>query len=317
MPQTCFSSVLKLTAQPDCFALAQALVEILLAETSASSARLFEVFEGDGDKRLSLREVGEPSGDRHGRLGFTPALAKSLAEKCYIDETLPSGQVRHYFPIPGENSVKRLLILDALRLEEVQRHWIGNLLAVYRNHLMILDRKDRDLLTGLMNRHTFEDRIMRVMADVGRGGAGAWLALLDIDHFKRVNDTFGHLYGDEVLLLFARLMQQSFRYTDFLFRYGGEEFVVLLTEVPGDVGMVVLERFRKAVGGFAFPTVGRVTVSIGCVRLDTGKLPDRFLDEADRALYFAKNTGRNQVVSFHDMEDGQGSSDRDGEVELF
>lgn len=93
--------------------------------------------------------------------------------------------------------------------------------------------------------------------------------------------------------------------------------MVILTEVPDGVGAAILERFRQSVEAFVFPTVGQVTVSIGCVRLETGKLPDRFLDEADRALYFAKNNGRNQVISFHDMDDGRSDGEHDGEVELF
>jgi len=142
------------------------------------------------------------------------------------------------------------------------------------------------------------------------------LGAMDIDHFKRVNDTYGHLYGDEVLLHFAQLMERHFRYTDFLFRFGGEEFIVLLTNTDATGARRALERFRQIVSEFDFPSVGQVTVSIGFTRIEPETLPTTLVDWSDRALYYAKEHGRNQVVHYADIrpaDEGDGSS----EVELF
>jgi len=127
---------------------------------------------------------------------------------------------------------------------------------------------------------------------------------------------FGHLYGDEVLLHFSQLMQKSFRYNDFLFRFGGEEFVVVLNLVNKAAAMMVFDRFRQAVEAFNFPTVGQVTVSIGVTHIDSQALPASLLDHADKALYQSKETGRNQVIFYEDM-DIVVVEEEDGNIELF
>ena len=116
------------------------------------------------------------------------------------------------------------------------------ILSVYRNYQSLLDYSERDSLTGLLNRKTFDEKFARMVNarpsdSVARDDnerrhhaetKSQWLAVIDIDHFKRVNDQFGHLYGDEVLILVANVLRTSFRAQDRVFRFGGEEFVVLL-----------------------------------------------------------------------------------------
>jgi len=121
--------------------------------------------------------------------------------------------------------------------------------------------------------------------------------MIDIDHFKRVNDTYGHLIGDEVLLLLARLMRTCFRFHDQLYRFGGEEFVVLMrckNEV--DAGHA-LERLRKNTENHLFPQVGHITISIGFSEVRTGDTPSGAFERADKAVYHAKASGRNRVCS--------------------
>jgi diguanylate cyclase (GGDEF)-like protein len=142
------------------------------------------------------------------------------------------------------------------------------------------------------------------------------MGALDIDHFKRVNDTYGHLMGDEVLLRFAQNMQQHFRYTDFLFRFGGEEFIVLLTNTNAQGARQAFERFRSVISNFDFPSVGRVTVSIGYTRIEPGNLPTTLVDWSDRALYHAKEHGRDQVVAYDDIRQA-GDIGAGSDVELF
>ena len=124
------------------------------------------------------------------------------------------------------------------------------------------------------------------------------LMLIDVDHFKAVNDQYGHQSGDEVLRRLGHLLTQCTRVTDFVARYGGEEFVVLVPDVQNeDEGLHIAEKIRAAVAGAAFPSVGHLTVSMGvsCARKgDTDSAT--VVERADQALYTAKELGRNRVV---------------------
>ena len=150
-------------------------------------------------------------------------------------------------------------------------------------------------------------------------GKEQWLAVVDIDHFKRVNDEFGHLYGDEVLLLVANLLRTSFRPQDGLFRFGGEEFVILLRATALEDAQMIFERFRNNIEQHHFPQVGQVTVSIGFDRIGLNATPVVILGHADMALYHAKTNGRNQVCYYEGLvSSGQLKSDISNDmVEFF
>ena len=127
-----------------------------------------------------------------------------------------------------------------------------------------------------------------------------WLGVIDIDHFKRVNDSYGHLIGDEVLLLMSRLMRSSFRFDDRLYRFGGEEFVVLMRCADGDAAAQAFERLNST----SSATCSRrwaITVSIGFTELKGGDTPNGAFERADKAVYFAKGNGRNQVRHHADL----------------
>jgi diguanylate cyclase (GGDEF)-like protein len=184
----------------------------------------------------------------------------------------------------------------------------------------------------LLNRKTFDDSFLRAAANAhgarpeaadGRRGAQArsswWLGEIDIDHFKRVNDSHGHLIGDEVLLVLSRLMRNSFRCHDRLYRFGGEEFVVLMRCVDADTAVRVFERLRQKVEHYAFPQVGRITVSIGLAELKAGDAPNDAFERADKAVYYAKEHGRNQVHEHSELVARGELIDKatTGDVELF
>ena len=130
-----------------------------------------------------------------------------------------------------------------------------------------------------------------------------WLAVIDIDHFKQVNDRYGHLFGDEVLILVANLLRSSFGSQHRVFRFGGEEFVVLLHPMTLDEATHALEHFRSTVQDYDFPQVGRVTVSLGFsgAHMQTPS-PTQLLSQADEALYYAKENGRNRVCHFESLQ---------------
>lgn len=218
-----------------------------------------------------------------------------------------------------------MLAVDYPTLSASDHRLISAFLRIYQNYQSLLNESQSDRLTGLLNRKTFDDQISRILTERSAtlqrvGDVGEYfLAILDIDHFKRVNDTFGHLYGDEVLLLFARIMKKTFRGEDLLFRFGGEEFVILLKTPDTGACLRALERFRHNVEVFAFPQVGKVTVSTGCVTISGEGLPTTLIDHADQALYYAKNNGRNQVCFYNQLvEEGKLTPVvQDGSVDLF
>jgi len=159
-----------------------------------------------------------------------------------------------------------------------------------------------DPLTGAYNRRTFLEIAEREMARARRGGQPLSIVMLDIDHFRAINDKHGNRVGDEVLQKFADVMRSALRKEDMVVRYGGEEFVVLLPEVPGPGAVVVAGRIRRAVAGMPIEAGGQsfpVTVSLGvAARLDEGpESIDELLERAGSALALAKERGRNRVVA--------------------
>ena len=216
----------------------------------------------------------------------------------------------HCFPIRVERGVLGVLeVICAAPLDDDDLGTAEGFLGLYRNYLNLLDYSERDTLTGLRNRKTFDENIGKILGNIARptdddkrrrrpeDSHQHWLAVVDVDHFKRVNDQFGHLYGDEVLLLLARIMRQSFRQQDKLFRFGGEEFVVVLRAATEAEVHRALERFRRAVEDYNFPQIGRVTASIGYTMIKPEDTIPEIVGRADDALYVAKENGRNQLAS--------------------
>ena len=162
---------------------------------------------------------------------------------------------------------------------------------------------------------------MPIKRSDGRRSAQAdtfWLAVIDIDHFKMINDTHGHMIGDEALLLVARLMQNTFRTSDLLYRYGGEEFVAIVTAGNEAIARNIFERVRLAIEAHSFSRVGKITISIGYAEIDPDVLPVEVLGRADRSLYQAKKDGRNRVYDFEELvRSGIFPSPSYGDAELF
>ncbi|MFC3108390.1 GGDEF domain-containing protein [Undibacterium arcticum] len=193
---------------------------------------------------------------------------------------------------------------------------IDGILGVYRNFQNLLDYSERDSLTGLLNRKTFDGNFATMQSATVvpgtptapqperrhyEGDKEQWLAVVDIDHFKRVNDQFGHLYGDEVLILIANLLQTSFRSQDRIFRFGGEEFVILLCSATPAQAHTAVERFRSNVETHYFPQIGQITVSVGYTNIKSQQSPVMILGHADQALYYAKTHGRNQTCHYDEL----------------
>jgi diguanylate cyclase (GGDEF)-like protein len=155
----------------------------------------------------------------------------------------------------------------------------------------------KDPLTGLINRGFFDERMQAEVSRTNRTGRLLSVALIDIDHFKKCNDEFGHAVGDEILRELAKIFQQSLRKSDLVARYGGEEFIVLFPETPAEFAVLTADRLRVAVEKTS------VTVSIGVSELPTdGEDMRTVIDRADQRLYEAKHSGRNRVIGPQEVD---------------
>jgi diguanylate cyclase (GGDEF)-like protein len=191
------------------------------------------------------------------------------------------------------------------------------LAARVRNALRLKEQNDRlrlmaltDPLTGLGNRHIINGRLKSSLARWRRRGEPFGLMIVDVDHFKAVNDTYGHEAGDQVLQRLAELFREMARAEDSVGRLGGEEFVILVDHAHRLEAVQAAERLRRRVSHLAMPLAGNVsiTVSIGVVSSDDLHVDDTeksALHHADDALYAAKETGRNRVVYFPNLSPSQ------------
>jgi diguanylate cyclase (GGDEF)-like protein len=268
-----------------------------------------------------MEEAADPSSPGEPIAGY-PALARCIAHhESSADYMTATGEHTLWLPIwMGDKADTCLEIINPTPYTSETIHIIGGIVSVYRNFQNLLDYSERDSLTGLLNRKTFDDQLSKMLqaSSVEQDAAIAvppdgnerrqhseeqkqWLAVVDVDHFKAVNDKFGHLYGDEVLILIANLLTSSFRAQDRVFRFGGEEFVVLLRSSTLENAKKIIERFRKNVEEHEFPQVGRVTVSVGFVSISAYEAPVIILGRADQALYYAKSHGRNMACHYDEL----------------
>ncbi len=155
----------------------------------------------------------------------------------------------------------------------------------------------KDQLTGLWNRRTFDHRLEEAIAHATRHSRVFSLLIIDIDHFKRINDQYGHIVGDEVLRRFAEALRERLRQNDVAARWGGEEFVILADETTLENACQLGEQIRAEIAATVFPHFMQVTASIGLTAFEAGDDSDTLLNRADRALYAAKRNGRDRVVA--------------------
>jgi diguanylate cyclase (GGDEF)-like protein len=178
--------------------------------------------------------------------------------------------------------------------------WADEVEALYQ--MRLAEGALQDPLTGLYNRRHLDDRLGSELAASLRHGRAMSLLMIDIDHFKEFNDTYGHATGDRVLQTVARAMKDALRKPDICSRHGGEEFAVLLPNTPGDNAYFVADRVRKTLGGTRYTGLGlppevNITISVGvatCPRDAT--VLDELMELSDKALYRAKADGRDMVV---------------------
>jgi diguanylate cyclase (GGDEF)-like protein len=296
----------------------QAIARLLLRFLEARSVSLFRLVEDGGIAplvcRVALsREPGVVGADlmvetaQHPSSADISAWAECVIRKEIVTSAGADGHLVSHFPLCGERGVQGMLVIDATAaLTSRETDLVHDILQIMENHLALLDYGERDTLTGLLNRKTFEVHFEKLRQRLTAGEKTAswepsWLALIDIDRFKSINDSHGHLFGDEVLLLVSQLMSRTFRGADQLFRFGGEEFVVVLDRTSEAGAQIAFERLRTAIETQDFPQVGRVTVSLGYTCITSGDTPTTSVERADAALYHAKNHGRNCIHKYESL----------------
>jgi diguanylate cyclase (GGDEF)-like protein len=308
-----------------------AFVHALQVTLEADSVELFKLFTPKGDCLAGLVAKADASGQQCLDDGLSwPANTASIEHFPPLHRCLTSGNPiavpakdgglhEQVFPIVREGNVffGFIVIKQAEAMTPSQHNLSLGLLRLFCNQLRLLDYSEIDTLTGLLNRKTFDESLLRILTSLQQhdhagdnvlhlprrrvGGEEEdchWLGVIDIDHFKTINDTYGHLIGDEVLLMIANMMKTAFRAHDKLFRFGGEEFVVVLKPTEARNALNIFDRFRRQVEAHSFPQVGHLTISTGFSRISVYDLPSAIIDNADEALYWAKHHGRNQVFSY-------------------
>ena len=166
-----------------------------------------------------------------------------------------------------------------------------------------------DPLTKIYNRKYFDDGLQSAMADARETGEPLCLLLVDIDHFKRFNDTYGHQTGDQVLRLVAMTLKSNIKGKDVVARYGGEEFAAILPSTDLEGAVILADNIRKAIQAKELlkrsnnEKLGRITASFGVAIFQSDDLPSSFIERADRCLYAAKHAGRNRVIDERELDD--------------
>ncbi len=318
----------RISACRDRSELNQALAEALRDLHAPSRVRLLAVVRKD--HRLScitLIDLHADGGEIFDEYSISSSFSYPLGDDPLLDACVEHGQEQHEAS-PTQCRYMMPVVLHGITIKVVElafaqplsarlKRKVFGLIQLYANLLRLLDYGETDTLTGLLNRKTFEENLNRILTLVvgdehenspyarrhyqQQSGEDHWLCVVDIDHFKSINDNWGHIYGDEVLLLLAQLMRHSFRYEDKLFRFGGEEFVVMLQPMRSENAVRAFDRFRRLVEAHDFPSVGRITVSIGFTRIQPLDTPTEIIGRADEALYYVKHHGRNDTQCYETL----------------
>lgn len=265
------------------------------------------------NKAVAASLEHSPAGDEssHKNSALSDDLKASLAE-CFESGkplTIKGEDESELNFYPLKNATNRTVAVIAIKanINDLQlKQTIDMLLQIHQNFAGLIVDNEHDTLTGLLNRKTFEAKVDKIIQKMlsstkrqdDQKNTKHYLALFDVDHFKKINDEYGHLVGDDVLRELSQLMKDTFRDKDTLFRYGGEEFVGVFECAKPQNIIQLLDRFRAKVSQFNFTGVGKVTISIGYTEVFSYDNSAQVVSRADQALYYAKQNGRNTTQQF-------------------
>jgi len=299
--------------------------------TDKTNADIYQQFFGVDPQQVSIKDIAR-------RLEETMSQVQAFVGDAEGD-TRAYGQALENFTGQMTDGVKTSTSLTSLisnlindtKEMQVQTRTLEDRLSQSTQEIDELRRNvdalrlaaETDSLTGLANRKSFEQQLAEMAAMTQAGGGPLSLLLVDIDHFKLFNDTWGHQVGDQVLRLMARTMVENVKGQDFPARYGGEEFAILLPGTGLEDALIVGNTIRTALQGKKLvkkstgEDMGRITISMGVASYVPGERLGGFVHRADEALYTAKREGRNRVVSERDLppaaQNAAGHQDRTGD----
>jgi diguanylate cyclase len=276
--------------------------------TNDRNTEIYERYFGFAAERRALRDTGERLEQAINKL--MTAIGEAGNDSAHYSEALADFSGR--LDATGDKAEIRQIIADVLletkRMAE-QHHKLqdelnGSALEMQELRESIKDARREaltDALTGIANRKAFDERLREEIEDANSDTTPLSLLLIDIDHFKQFNDSYGHQFGDQVLKLVARTFTECIKGRDFAARYGGEEFVILLPKTELGNAVTLANQIRetvakkKIVNRQSGQNLGHITISIGASQLQPGESDEGIISRADQALYVAKNSGRNRV----------------------
>jgi diguanylate cyclase (GGDEF)-like protein len=276
--------------------------------------------------KAEVSEVVEEGEQRYLRL-MRPLMTEESCLQCHAHQGYKKGDIR------GGISIRMPMeLMDASLRKQLEMvgfaHgtiWLLGLAGLYAGYTGLRRRThERDMalaelkrlnvqlegqattdpLTGIWNRRKFSEQLHAEIQESNRYGMPLALIFFDVDHFKKVNDTYGHDTGDLVLKEISRVVSETIRHTDIFARFGGEEFVILVHNNDVRTGRDLAEKIRSVVSHHIFPLVGRVTCSVGVAQFYPDDSPEALIQRADTAMYAAKQGGRNRVATICSCEGG-------------
>ncbi len=260
---------------------------------------------------MNARTVGESTVNAKRILTEMLAHVQKFGGDASEESKLIAQQIEQLNTASGEEMLRMLamnLMTSAAHMQDSSANMSVQLagaqqeiMELRENLARVVTESERDFLTGSLNRKAFDQRLVAAIAEATEEVQDMALLMIDIDHFKQFNDSFGHQIGDEVIKIVARTLGDTLKGTDTVARYGGEEFAVILPNTPGSGAMVVAEMIRKSIAGKELKrkstgeNFGKITVSVGVASLKRGDTADTLIERADKALYQSKRLGRNRV----------------------
>jgi len=331
-PSLYFDLVEELTSQRTLETLTNTLLDILHKHTHSSNIHIYKFEFKNGNRACRLVseanfkdsfvwDVRDPSSS-------FPLLKDKILIECltkgreYLCQDKKGNLQRLLIPVKGLYDISQVLVMSGTLLQDHTINFLIRLMHIYNNQFLLLRKMELDPLTGLLNREGFNQRLIHITSKKfpkENTIHKRCFALCDIDHFKVINDTFGHLFGDEVLILVAGEIISHFRHDDLKVRYGGEEIALVLNANLKNAHMAI-ERFRQKIEDHKFPHQKKLTISIGLTSIPPGINFNQLISQADTALYYAKNHGRNQLhVYEHLLAEKQIDETKtiEGEMEIF